>query len=67
MNGEYAKWVEQKLTTEDMDKLPKVIKPLTQDQILKILAQNKWNTGDNDDLADIVDLIRSIEKAHNIT
>jgi hypothetical protein len=63
----YKQWMEQKLTSEDMDKLPKVIKPLTQEQILDILTKNKWNIGDNDGLTDIVNLIRSIEKAHNIT
>jgi len=62
----YKQWMEQKLTSEDMDRLPKVYKPLTQAQILNILAQNKWNTGDNDDLADITNLIRSVEKAHGI-
>jgi hypothetical protein len=62
----YKQWMEQKLTTEDMDKLPKVYKPLTQEQILDILVQNKWNIGDNDGLTDIVNLIRSIEKAHGI-
>jgi hypothetical protein len=62
----YKQWMEQKLTIEDMDKLPKVYKPLTQEQILNILAQNKWNTGDNDGLTDIVNLIRSVEKAHGI-
>jgi len=62
----YKQWMEQKLTSEDMDKLPKVIKPLTQEQILKVLAENKWNTGDNDDLIDITKLIRSVEKTHGI-
>jgi hypothetical protein len=50
----YKQWMEQKLTSEDMDKLPKVIKPLTQEQIQDILVQNKWNIGDNDGLTDIV-------------
>ena len=49
-----------------MDKLPKVIKPLTQEQIQDLLVQNKWNIGDNDGLTDIVNLIRSVEKAHGI-
>ena len=62
----YKQWMEQKLTSEDMDKLPKVIKPLTSEQISDLLVQNKWNIGDNDGLTDIVNLIRSVEKAHGI-
>ena len=31
----YKQWMEQKLTSEDMGKLPKVHKPLTIDQIKK--------------------------------
>jgi len=62
----YKQWMEQKLTIEDMDKLPKVYKPLTQEQIQGLLVQNKWNIGDNDGLTDIVNLIRSVEKAHGI-
>jgi hypothetical protein len=62
----YKQWMEQKLTIEDMDKLPKVYKPLTQEQIQDLLVQNKWNIGDNDGLTDIVNLIRSVEKAHGI-
>jgi hypothetical protein len=62
----YKQWMEQKLTSEDMDKLPKVIKPLTPEQISDLLVQNKWNIGDNDGLTDIVNLIRSVEKAHGI-
>jgi len=33
----YKQWMEQKLTSEDMDKLPKVVKPLNDDEISKIL------------------------------
>ena len=62
----YKQWMEQKLTSEDMDKLPKVYKPLTQEQIQDLLVQNKWNIGDNDGLTDIVNLIRSVEKSHGI-
>jgi hypothetical protein len=62
----YKQWVEQKLTSEDMDKLPKIYKPLIQKQIIDILVQNKWNIGDNDGLTDITNLIRSVEKAHGI-
>jgi hypothetical protein len=62
----YKQWMEQKLTSEDMDKLPKVYKPLTQEQIQDLLVHNKWNIGDNDGLTDIVNLIRSVEKAHGI-
>lgn len=63
MNGEYAKWVEQKLTIEDMDKLPKVVKPLTREKIIAILKENGWNVDEPDDL---IQFARFIEEAHNI-
>lgn len=60
----YKQWMEQKLTLEDMDKLPKVIKPLTREKIIEILKENNWNVDDPDDL---IQLARFIEEAHNIT
>jgi len=60
----YKQWMEQKLTSEDMDKLPKVIKPLTREKIIEILKENNWNVDDPDDL---IQLARFIEEAHNIT
>jgi len=38
-------------------------KPLTQDQIIQILKDNKWNVDEPDSLQDMIDLIRAVEKA----
>jgi hypothetical protein len=65
----YKQWMEQKLTSEDMDKLPKVIKPLTQEQIKTRISctEQMGIQVDNDGYeTDIVNLIRSVEKAHGI-
>ena len=35
----YKQWMEQKLTSEDMEKLPKVKKPLTDEEIEKLLEE----------------------------
>lgn len=59
----YKQWVEQKLTSEDMDKLPKVIKPLSKEKIIFILTENNWNLGQQDNL---IQLARFIEEAHGI-
>jgi hypothetical protein len=60
----YKQWMEQKLTTEDMDKLPKVIKPLTEDQIEYIINQQlQWNA---DSISYFVPLVRAVEKHHGI-
>jgi hypothetical protein len=60
----YKQWMEQKLTSEDMDKLPKVIKPLNEEQIEYILNEElKWNV---DNIEHFVKLVRAIETAHNI-
>ena len=59
----YKQWVEQKLTSEDMDKLPKVIKPLSKEKIISILTENNWNLGKQDNL---IQLARFIEEAHGI-
>ncbi len=40
--------------------------PLTQEQIVQILKDNKWNVDDPDSLQDMIDLIRAVEKAHGI-
>jgi hypothetical protein len=53
----YKQWMEQKLTSEDMDKLPKVVKPLTDEQIEGI----RMNTA-----GDIKAFARAIERAHGI-
>jgi hypothetical protein len=59
----YKQWMEQKLTTEDMDKLPKVVKPLSNEKIMAILKENSWNIDEPDDL---IQFARFIEEAHNI-
>jgi hypothetical protein len=59
----YKQWMEQKLTSEDMDKLPKVIKPLTREKIIDILKENQWNVDEPDDL---IQFARFIEEAHGI-
>lgn len=41
-------------------------KPLTQEQIVQILKDHKWNVDDPDSLQDMIDLIRAVEKAHGI-
>jgi hypothetical protein len=59
----YKQWMEQKLTSEDMDKLPKVVKPLTREKIIDILKENSWNVDEPDDL---IQFARFIEEAHGI-
>ena len=59
----YKQWVEQKLTSEDMDKLPKVVKPLSNEKIIAILKENSWNVDEPDDL---IQFARFIEEAHGI-
>jgi hypothetical protein len=59
----YKQWVEQKLTSEDMDKLPKVVKPLSKEKIIDIIKENGWNVDKPDDL---IQFARFIEEAHNI-
>ena len=59
----YKQWMEQKLTSEDMEKLPKVQKPLSKEKIIAILKENNWNVDEPDDL---IQFARFIEEAHNI-
>ena len=59
----YKQWMEQKLTSEDMDKLPKVVKPLTKEKIIAILKEHQWNVDEPDDL---IQFARLIEEAHGI-
>ena len=59
----YKQWMEQKLTSEDMDKLPKVHKPLTKEQMDKIFFENGWRSGTTEIFMPIV---RAIEKHHGI-
>jgi hypothetical protein len=59
----YKQWMEQKLTSEDMDKLPKIVKPLSNEKIIAILKENSWNVDEPDDL---IQFARFIEEAHGI-
>lgn len=59
----YKQWMEQKLTSEDMEKLPKVHKPLSKEKIIAILKENDWNVDEPDDL---IQFARAIEEAHGI-
>lgn len=59
----YKQWMEQKLTSEDMDKLPKVVKPLPREKIIAILKEHSWNVDEPDDL---IQFARLIEEAHGI-
>jgi hypothetical protein len=59
----YKQWMEQKLTIEDMDKLPKVVKPLTEEKIIAILKEHQWNV---DEPNDLIQFARFIEEAHGI-
>jgi hypothetical protein len=47
-----------------MDKLPKVVKPLSKEQMIKILEDEKWNL---DDPTHLIDLMRAVERAHGIS
>jgi hypothetical protein len=69
----YKQWMEQKLTSEDMDKLPKVVKPLTEDQIkqeyhiyLDKMKSNDWWIADDYYEIELIQFARAIEKAHGI-
>ena len=69
----YKQWMEQKLSSEDMDKLPKVQKPLSIDQIKKeyhehldTMGSNDWWIADNYYEQELVEFVRSIEKLHGI-
>lgn len=59
----YKQWMEQKLSSEDMEKLPKVVKPLSKEKIIAILKELSWNVDEPDDL---IQFARSIEEAHGI-
>lgn len=59
----YKQWMEQKLTTEDMNKLPGPQKPLPKEKIIAILKEHSWNV---DEPEDLIQFARFIEEAHNI-
>ena len=54
--------MEQKLSSEDMDKLPKV--PLNDDAVWALIKDNKLELTGYADLA--IKLVRAVEKAHGI-
>ena len=70
----YKQWMEQKLTSEDMDKLPKVVKPLSYDELEKLAEEftdTDYILDDNDnelpyDKLDWFAFAKAIEKAHGI-
>ena len=40
--------------------------PLNQQEIIQVLKDHKWNVEDKESLADLIDLIRAVEKAHGV-
>jgi uncharacterized protein Yka (UPF0111/DUF47 family) len=44
----------------------KYIMPLSQEEIIQLLKMHQWNVDDNDAVADLVDLIRAVEKVHGV-
>ena len=58
----YKQWMEQKLTSEDMDKLPKVRKPITEEELKEILFHNGWRS---QSLEVLMPVVREVEKYHN--
>ena len=59
----YRQWMEQKLTSEDMDKLPKVVKPLTEETITVIWESERFS---GKKFINYVAFARAIERAHGI-
>jgi hypothetical protein len=59
----YKQWMEQKLTSEDMDKLPKILKPLT-DEDIQLIWESKRFSGKK--FINFTAFARAIEKAHGI-
>ena len=59
----YKQWMEQKLTSEDMDKLPKVKKPITEEQLKEILTSKGWRS---QSISVLMPVIREVEKYHGI-
>jgi len=40
--------------------------PLSKEEIIVLIKYHKWNVEEKDDLADLIDLLRSVEKVHGI-
>ena len=59
----YKQWMEQKLTSEDMEKLPKVKKPITDEELKEILFHNGWRS---QSLEVLMPVVREVEKYHGI-
>ena len=55
--------MEQKLTSEDMDKLPKVKKPITEKELKDILINKGWRS---QSMAVLMPVVREVEKYHGI-
>jgi hypothetical protein len=58
----YKQWMEQKLTSEDMEMLPKVIKPLPE-EIIDIIWESEKFDGKK---VNYTAFARAIERAHGI-
>lgn len=59
----YKQWMEQKLTSEDMDKLPKVKKPITEKELKDILINKGWRS---QSMSVLMPVVREVEKYHGI-
>lgn len=59
----YKQWMEQKLTNEDMDKLPKVVKPLSEEAITLIWESERFS---GKKFINYTAFARAIERAHGI-
>lgn len=61
----YRQWMEQKLTSEDMDKLPKVQKPITFEELEKIISDQGWRSS-HGTTEMFMPIIRAVEAHHGI-
>ena len=44
----------------------KYIQPLSKEEIIQLLKMYKWNVEDKDAVADLIELIRAVEKVHGV-
>ena len=40
--------------------------PLSEEEIIQVLKMHKWNVEDKDAVADLIGLIRAVEKVHGV-
>lgn len=40
--------------------------PLNEEEIIQVLKMHKWNVSDKNSLADLIELIRAVEKIHGV-